>query len=326
MPISLPYPRLLAAAALILATAVVVAIPSAASAKSDIRVVTASGETLAEHRQYSTKTVVKTDPSAECFGEDTGGTGQVFKSNDATAAGQLFDAARNVSALRPIGVSDFFSFGLAICEIGGVDPSPNGFWEIRVNHASAQVGGDQIELKKGDELLWFEVTDFSGPPVPELSLSADPRTTSATMEVTVHEYAPNGDKSPAAGAAVNGAALPTNAAGKTTVAIPNGTTNLRAARTGAIPSSAQSVCRAAKLSACAPAHDKTIYGTRKGERVADTKGNNTIRTGNGGDRVFLLKGGSDRVFCGKGKRDVVFVQKGDNDDRIARSCEKIKTV
>lgn len=327
MPTHVSCTRHLAVAAIaLLALLAALSLPASASAKADLRVVTADGKTLAEHRQYTHQTVVKTDPGAECFGEDTGGSGEVYKDSARTAAGQLFDAARNVEALKPIGVSDFFSFGLAICEIGGIDPSPSGFWEVRVNHAAAQVGADQIPVNKGDEILWYEVTDFNDPPAPELALDAKPRTTSSTLEVTVLEYENDGTSSPAVGASVNGAALPTNAQGKTTVALTKGKTDLKATRAGAIPSNVESVCRADALADCPRGHDREILGTRRADKVRDARGDTTIKTGNGGDKVVLRDNGSNRVFCGRGKRDVVIVQKGDDDDRIASSCERVRTV
>lgn len=328
MPSHVSCPRHIAAATIaLLALLAALSIPASAGANADIRVVTADGTTLAEHRQYTHQTVVKTDPGAECFGKGSGGSGEVYKDPAKTAAGQLFDAARNIEALRPIGVSDAFSFGLAICEIAGIDPSPSGFWEIRVNHASAQVGADQVPVNKGDDILWYEVTDFTNPPAPELALQAKPRTTSPTLEVTVLEHDPSdGSSSPAVGATVTGAALPTNAQGKTTVALAKGKTDLAATRAGSIPSNTETVCRADQLSECSSGHDMVILGTRRADKVRDARGDSTIKTGNGADRVVLRDNGSNRVFCGRGKRDKVIVQKGDTDDRIAPSCERVKTV
>ena len=56
-------------------------------------------------------------------------------------------------------------------------------------------------------------------------------------QVTVYSYADDGTRSPAAGATVTGAALPTDAAGHTMVTSPRpGPTLLRATRAQDIPS------------------------------------------------------------------------------------------
>ena len=66
------------AAAILTLILTIPAAAMAAPAKSgpaDLRVVDSTGETLAEHVQYTAETKVKARPEADCFGPDTGGSG-----------------------------------------------------------------------------------------------------------------------------------------------------------------------------------------------------------------------------------------------------------
>ena len=96
---------------------------AAASTKgADLRVVNTAGKTLAEFRQYTGPTTVKTRPGANCFGQGTGGSGDRVTMAGATALGIVRDALGADHALRPLSVTDAFvddGFGLGVCGIGG---------------------------------------------------------------------------------------------------------------------------------------------------------------------------------------------------------------
>src|SRR5919204_4305571 len=124
-------------------------VPSGASAavQADLRVLATDGRVLADQRQYTDNVTVRTDPGADCFGPGTGGSGNGVAVRGATALGIVSDAARNDRLLRPVSISDAFSFGLGICGFGNATASGNASWYLKVNHVGSQVGGDQARLK-----------------------------------------------------------------------------------------------------------------------------------------------------------------------------------
>src|SRR5919109_596584 len=72
-----------------------------------------------------------------------------------TALGILRYAETRVRALRPVSVSDQFSFGLFVCGIGSFRGNATKFWLYKVNHVTPSVGADHFHLKKGDQVLWY---------------------------------------------------------------------------------------------------------------------------------------------------------------------------
>jgi hypothetical protein len=310
------------------AVAFLLLLPGAAPAATkgaDLRVVNSAGRVLAEQRQYTGTVKIKTDPRADCFGAP-GGSGDRVRVRGATALGLVRDALGSDRDLRPLSVTDQFSFGLAVCGIGGYEAHGSSFWYLKHEHAGAQVGGDQLRLSDGDEVLWYLAPGF--PPPPELVLRAPARAQPGVpFEVTVFEYEDDGSRSPASGARVTGGdnASTTGAGGVASVTVSDpGTAKLRATRSadGAIPSNGVKVCVDADPSMCPEAHGKRIYGSVRGDEIDGTRGWDRIRARRGRDRVDLRRGGIDRVRCGGG-RDVVVRARGDRDDEIAASCERV---
>src|SRR3954451_3846981 len=150
------------------------AFPTGAAAKSvgaDLRVEATNGKILDDVTQYTSPARVKTDPKADCFGAGSGGSGDRVKIPNPSALGLVADALPNVPALRPLSLTDHFSFGLGVCGIGGHtggDPDP--FWNVTRNHVAAQVGGDQVKVHRGDRILWYLAPSF--PAGAELRLKA----------------------------------------------------------------------------------------------------------------------------------------------------------
>lgn len=329
MPIHLSWPRrgafLLAVAALLYLATLAAGPPAAnaASTQVDLRVVAPTGATLAEQIQYTRTVRVKTDPRADCFGEGNEGSGKRVKVRGVTPLGAVVDGARNRKRLRPVSVTDAFDFGLGVCGIGGFDfeQDDSDFWYVKRNHAGLQVGSDQVRLDRGDQVLWYLAPGF--PPPPELELVADNRTKPGPLGVRVFEYADDGTRMPAEGAAVSGADQPTGKNGRTTVdlAAP-GTAKLRATRQsdGAIPSNVEKVCIAQKRSACPKQPGTRIGGSGKRDEVKGTPGPDRINTKGGKDRIDAVDGEQDRVNCGGGKRDLVLA---DPADRLRR-CERVR--
>ena len=310
------------------AVASLLLLPGAAPALTkgaDLRVVNSAGKILAEQRQYTGTVRIKTDPQADCFGSP-GGSGDRVKVRGATALGIVRDALGSDRDLRPLSVTDQFSFGLAVCGIGGYEAQGSSFWYLKHDHAGAQVGGDQLRLSNGDQVLWYLAPAF--PPPPELLLKAPARAQPGVpFQVTVFEYGDGGARSPASAARVTGgdAAATTGAGGTASVTVSGaGTAKLRATRNldAAIPSNVVEVCVDSEPSKCPERHGKRIYGSARGDEIDGTRGWDKIRSQRGGDRVDLRKGGVDCVRCGRG-RDVVVRDSGDRDDKVGASCERV---
>ena len=178
--------------------------------------VEAAGKALAGGKTYATGTAkFKTDTRAAC-----GGSGKTVTVPGATALGILATAAPTNPLLRPVGVSDKYSFGLVVCGIGRyVGFAQQSFWLYKVDHKSPEVGADQYKLKSGDQVLWFfEDTKTGSNTGDELALSA-PAHAVAGKPFTVHvwDYDSHGKRKPAAGAKVGGKT--TNASGAATIKV-----------------------------------------------------------------------------------------------------------
>jgi Domain of unknown function (DUF4430) len=193
-------------------------VPAGAVAKS----VTASLRVQGPHKaldpgtSYGTGTVqATTDQRAAC-----GGSGKPTTIAGPTAMGILVTAAKTDRALRPVGISDKFSFGLTVCGIGNyVGFESTSFWLYKVNHKSPQVGADKYPLKPGDQVLWyFEDTNTGANTGDELALTAPAHATAGkAFKVHVWDYDAKGKRKPAAGAKIGG--FTTDAGGTATIKV-----------------------------------------------------------------------------------------------------------
>ena len=286
---------------------------------ADVRVVGPSGQSLAQLVQYTGTVKVPTDPDALCFGQGSGGSGARVKLTGPTALGAVHDASATARGVRPLSVTDAFDFGLGVCGIGGFMASGSASWYLKQNHAGSQVGGDQLAVKKGDEVVWYLAPSFPYPP--ELALEAPSRVEpGAQVEIEVFEYADDGTRTPADGATVSGGTTPatTDAQGSARVEVGSGDVTLRATRGADIPSNEARVCVADSAGECPP--QQVVAGTGKPDRIKGTKLPDRIKAGARNDRVKARGGGPDKVNCGSGKRDVAIVDANDT----ARNCEKVK--
>jgi hypothetical protein len=309
--------------ALVLACAAfsfLLAVPAASAAPVpvELRVVDTSGQTLAEQLQYTSTVSITTDPGADCFGPP-GGSGNDVTIEGPTALGAVADAADADGDLRPLSVTDQFSFGLAVCGIGGREAGGSSFWYLKHNHVGAQVGGDQLKVNTGDLVLWYLAPEF--PPPPELELVAPALARPGEpFQATVFAYDDEGTKTPAAGAIVTGADAPTDANGVATITpASEGTLTLQATRGADIPSNLVRVTANAALDPCAAEPDEAIVGTAKRDKIEGTPAPDEI-TARGGDDVVRARGGcKDAVDCGKG-RDKATVGAED----VVRRCNRVK--
>jgi hypothetical protein len=319
MPISVLRPRvgLLLACASLMFLLLAPAAP-AAPVPVDLRVVDTDGFTMAQQTQFTDTVTFKSAPEADCFG-GPGGSGNDVTIPGPTALGAVVDASQADSDLRPIWVTDQFSFGLGLCAIGGKEPTPSGFWYLKVNHVGSQVGGDQAVVDSGDQVLWYLSPNF--PPGDELELVAPSLARPGEpFEVTVFSYADDGTKAPAAGALVAGAFEPTDANGNTTInPSAEGTFQLQATRGIDIPSNIVNLTVDQELDPCAAGVPSEIVGTRKRDKIEGTADPDTITARGGKDRVRAAGGCADTVDCGSG-RDKATVDPTD----VVRRCQRVK--
>lgn len=215
------------------------AVAPAAKVPAELRVLATGGRVLDEETLSTGTLKIPTSPMASCFGNSSRGSGKAARVIGPTPMGLLAQAAAGTSALRPFYVTDAFSFGLGLCTVGGYSATSRLSWYLKVNHRAAQVGGDAIELKSGDEVLWA----LAAYPYPnELSLSGPTEATAGLpFAVRVFSYDERGRRKPVAGATVSGAAGPTDASGRTTVTLV-GNGELRATHGREIPSKVLPVC------------------------------------------------------------------------------------
>ncbi len=130
---------------------------------------------------------VPTTPQADCFGPP-GGSGAEFTYDTPNALSLLASAARTDRNVGPLALTDQFGFGLGICAIGGQEASSgSSFWYFKANHEESSLGADQVELKSGDEVLFYLAPDaFPNPNPAELELLAPAGVKAGTpFDVTV---------------------------------------------------------------------------------------------------------------------------------------------
>jgi hypothetical protein len=238
MPILIPI-RLAAACALALLLLVsTTAVASAKKVDADLRVV-AKGKTIAEETLRTGTISIPTSGKADCFGKGTGGSGKPAKVTGPTALGLLGQAATSTKSLKPLLITDSFSFGLGICGVGRYSATAKESWYLKVNHKNPELSGELVKLKPDDEVLWA-LTKFPYPN--ELALEGPTEATPGVpFQVRVLSYDDKGKHKPVKGALVTGGAGPTDAQGKTTVTVA-GPTLILATHAKDIPSNGVGVC------------------------------------------------------------------------------------
>jgi hypothetical protein len=319
----MPFSRTLAPGLACLGLFAVLLLPgvaSAATVTAEVRVVTTAGVTLADQSQVTGDVTIKTDPGATCFGSAKGGSGNSVAVPGPSALGIVKDAADSNPALRPLSVTDAFSFGLGLCGIGGNTFSKDNFdtggWYLKVNHTDPQVGGDQAMLKQGDEVLWYLAPGFPYPN--ELQLVAPPVAQSGKpFTVKVSAFNDAGQKSPVEGALVSGAQSPTGADGTTSVTLTQGVA-LQALHGADIPSNKAIVCVVSAPHGCSTSLQHKIVGTKGKDRIRGSKSPDSIKARAGDDKINTRGGLTDAVDCGRGK-DVAKI--GPTDTAVR--CEKV---
>jgi hypothetical protein len=299
---------------------------SLAEAKSrtvpaDLRIVDSAGRSLADGTQFSGPAKLKTSRKADCFGPGTGGSGARVDVPGSTALGQLAAAGGAFPGSDPLAVTDAFDFGLGLCGIGKAVAPATGFWYLKVDHVASQAGGEQTPVRRGDEIVWYLIADYTDPTPDELALkaptSADP---GEQVRVRVLSYDGDGNRTPAAGVQVSGAPELTGADGRTTITAGDGVSRLRATREGSIPSNTVALC-AGQASRCPAGYARTVGGTPRSDKITGGAEAETILAGAGKDRIDARRGQRrDKINCGPGK-DRLVLAKGSRSK--VRSCEKV---
>lgn len=184
---------------------------------ADLRVIGSGGKVLADDSFGAMTASIKTSPQATCFGAGTGGSGKTVTVNGPTALGMLIQASKFTATLKPVQVTDAFSFGLGLCNVGASKATKTLSWFLKVNHDAPEVSGDTVKVKAGDEVLWA-LAAFPYPD--ELVLSAPAKATAGQpFNVRVFSYDEKGKKKPAADVTVSGASAPTGPDGRTAVTL-----------------------------------------------------------------------------------------------------------
>jgi hypothetical protein len=321
---------------------------SAATTTAELRVLTPT-KVLDPGTHYivDDTVTVPTTPQADCFGPP-GGSGAEFSYDAPNALSLLATAARTSGKVRPLALTDQFGFGLGICGIGGQEAvQGESFWYLKANHQESTLGADQLAISSGDEILFYLSPDnFPNPNPAELELEVPPRVEAGeSFTVRVLQHACVTDQvtfevtctsGPAAGVTVStgGQSVGSGADGTAqlvtsppplqTSGDPAKPSRLRlsATRGTDIPAEELRICVAERLDDCPRRLGERIVGSPGGDRIKATAGSDAIRARGGDDRVDLRKGGVDRVDCGSGD-DRVLVARSDDDDRIARNCERV---
>jgi hypothetical protein len=317
----------------VIAAAIVVVLTAAGSAAAktkwaDLRVVTHTGRTLAEFRQYTGSTTVRSSTKADCFGSPS--KDKRYRLDSPNALGILKDALATDRALRPLVLSDAFvddGFGLGVCSMGGFETVGFSYWDLVVNHVVSSTGASLTPVHNGDRILWYFTSGSepaSGPN--ELVLKAPPSSAPGDpFTVKVLRFTGQGTSSPAGGVVVTAGDRrvgTTSANGEARVRLPRSATLQATATANDSPSNQVAVCVSAAKSRCPKAHGKRIYGSKRADRIRGSRGWDRIKARGGADVVNLRSGGHDRVSCGGG-RDAVVLDRRDRNDEIASNCERV---
>ena len=252
---------------------------AAAAEQADLRV-EGAGSPLGAATYLTDTARIKTTKNSSCKG-----SGEVKTVQGPTALGLLWSGAAATKSLRPLAVSDEFDFGLFVCGVSSFVGGDTAYWLYKVDHKTPEVGADQFPLSGGEEVLWY----FSDT-VASMNTGRRARAPGAgagqarlgTVAVRVWSYDSAGKRTPAVGAVVQGEdEATTDAQGRATVDTPDrGTLRLRAERGADIASQTLSVCITAKPR-CASRRGKRIFGTAKADRIAGTKGPDTVSSRRG---------------------------------------------
>jgi uncharacterized protein DUF4430 len=312
--------RIILAAGCALLGATALAAPAqAAPVAAELRVEAGNNPLVPAGRSFVTDSSrVQSDSRPGCDG-----SGNVLSLSGPTALGLVNSAARLTPALRPLAVSDKFSFGLFVCGIAGRFGGNTQFWLYTVDHKDPMIGGDQFKLQQGQHVLWYFVDfDHGINTGKQLSLITPVRAhPNEPFKVRVLEWDLEGRSKPAANALVVGETTQkTDSQGLASVfADHSGSLRLRAVRGSDIPSEGVKICLNSRLRHCPNRRGQRIFGNNAGELIIGTRGPDSIFGRGGRDRINARGGSRDLVRCGSGRDRV----RADRRDKVSRDCEVV---
>ena len=145
--------------------------PAGASAKQvrvQVRVVDGSDRQLVDAVVHSSSMRVRTSPQALCFGEGTGGDGGFAPTavRGPNAMGVLADAAAELGVLRPLRVSDYYSFGHTLCGIGGVEASGLAYWAVWIGDTFVETSADNARVRGGQTVVYQLTEEYPSTSIP----------------------------------------------------------------------------------------------------------------------------------------------------------------
>lgn len=297
---------------------------SAASVTTQLRV-EANGHDIGPGWFYAHDSVSYTTSQSEACG----GSGASGSISGPSALGLLVQASDYTSRLDPVQISDQFEFGPFVCGVGSFSSSDSAFWLYKVDHVSPEVGGDKFAIDGSqDQVLWYFVDTATGVNTGnELFLSVGDKVVQAgtPVEVTVLEYDPSGESTPAAGVRILGAGddVMTDAAGTATLVFDEpGRQFIRGDRGSDIPTDGTRLCVwEDSESGCGEFIAGRVVGTHEADTISGTDDPDHIVARNGDDTITSRgDDAADSVRCGPGDD----VAQADALDRVARSCEVIR--
>ncbi len=321
-------PVFLALLALLIAAA-----PAAAKTKLVELRVEGNGTTLDKGTWYAvTAQKIKRGDGPDCINRRGADTFTGVNALTSLGAGQAANPALGTVRSRATDI------GTQVCQIGslksfGEYPNASAGFFYFVNFESGFSAANEARVQGGDRVLWHYVSFPSVPPATGDPPSAN---TGCVLElsqvpaqdddgkITVRVDANGFDCNPTdTGVGFFGSTSTTPlGGGQYEVQLAPGTTEITAVRSPDVRSNRFSVC-VGPAANCPVAHGRKIVGSDRRDGIPGTAGFDRIRSGRGNDRINLRAGGEDRVSCGSGK-DVVLAKRGDRDDRISRSCEKVR--
>ena len=292
---------------------------AADSVVSNLRVEGPGDEVLDPGTSYSNDTIkAKTSGACGDTNEDK------YRLQGANAIGLIGHGANVNEDIDPLKVSDTFEFALIVCRIGEVAAfDTDRAWLYKVNHEEAQVAGEQFELDRGDEVLWYLANFGSGDNTgQELDLRAPDRTQPGqAFDVKAYEFDADGDREPAEGVAISGGTAPvvTDADGVAFVTAGADDTTVRGERGDDIPTPPIEVCVDSDVEDCPERRGERIYGTDADDKIKGTRGADRISARRGDDKIDVKGDEVDKVDCGPGRDEV----EADGNDKVDDDCERV---
>lgn len=220
------------------ACAALLAAPAAGMATGDATIrAEGPGGTVLPERSAN----VPTGGTSTLVDPDTGVT-TVVPNNRATSF--LLRSAEDAGVSIGFRVFSFSGVPSAFIMRIGAEASPTDWswsWAIKVNHAVAQVGSDDVVIRPGDQILWMPST--YGVPLSELDVIAptSPRQVGEAFTVRVNRYDDTAARTPGSGVTVTygGRSVTTDAAGDATLTALPGWSDVVVTAPGSIRDSAR---------------------------------------------------------------------------------------